>query len=57
MNNHKYKIGDELLVFVNPVSETEPEGIVKIVALHNTAHYYEVCFENEPETTYSRFIH
>ena len=56
-SEHNHKIGDELLAFGNPIDETEPEGVCKIVALHETSHYYEVRFEDEPEQTYSRFIH
>ena len=60
MKNHKYKEGDVVDVFEDPITKEKPEGKAKIVKVRNTEHYYDVQFLDdldESDVIFGRFIY
>ena len=55
--NHKYKIGEVVTVFEDPITKQHPEGQAEIVKLAKTEDYYCVRFLDADKPEYYRFVY
>lgn len=59
MAQHKYKVGDVVEIFDDPITKQKFEGRVNIVGLRDVDNYYEIVFfeDEDYEGTYPRFVY
>lgn len=55
--NHKYSVGNTVMVYQDPITKKDKEGVAQIVATRNIDHYYDVVFVDDPGEVFGRFIY